>query len=358
MLNTGILSHQKFQAVLVSLCTAFTLVFAQLANADINLKENYPERHTVVEGDTLWDISARFLEDPWRWPEIWQGNPEVNNPDLIYPGDVLVLTFIDGKPYLKALRSNVVKLSPTAKSTSFRDAIPPIEPSAIQAYLNAPLVTDDDELDTAGYVVEGVGNRLLMGKYDQFYARKVEGDSTDEFRVFRPGRKFVDPVSKELLGYEAKHIADAQILRSGDPARLSVLNTYSEDISIADRLRPVTLTNSLPYFYPQAPSNLQIRGQILPVEGMETAELGPLSIVAINLGSREEVVPGTVFRIKSQHKHKVDPVTKEDYSIPEENSGLMLVFRTFEKVSYAIITNASKPIEAYDVLVSPDLDRK
>jgi len=133
-----------------------------------------------------------------------------------------------------------------------------------------------------------------------------------------------------------------------------VLDTYAEDVSIGDRLRPVALTNSLPYFYPQAPSNSQIRGQILPVEGMETTEIGPLSIVAINLGNRENVEPGMVFRIRSQHKHKVDPVTKEDYEIPEENVGLLMVFRTFEKISYAIVTNSSRAIQAFDVVVSPD----
>ena len=341
---------------LIAIVIFGTLVSSLSAYAatENDLAANYPERYIVVEGDTLWDISTKFLTDPWRWPEIWQGNPQVENPDLIYPGDVLVLTFIDGRPVLRSLQRETVKLSPSARPTDFRSAIAPIDPASIQAYINSPLVTDEQEMLNAGYVVDGVDNRLLMGKYDQFYARGIDDQSFDEYRVFRPGRHFIDPISSESLGWEAEHLGDARMLKEGDPARLSLLSTYS-DVSIKDRLRPIEIKESLPFFYPKAPDNENVRGVILEMSS-KNEELGALSVVAITLGEREGVVPGDVFRILSQPIEKKDPVNGEKYNIPEEKIGLMMVFRTFEKISYAIVTNSSRQVTVLDVVVSPNVE--
>lgn len=350
----------------------FSLSFSLgISAANPVLADNYPERYTVVKGDTLWDISSRFLQSPWRWPEVWQGNPQVENPDLIYPGDVLVMTFIDGKPVLRALRRETVKLSPKARPTSFVDSIPPIDPSAIQAFINSPLVTDKKELLTAPYIVDGFDNRLVMGKYDKFYARgfnqkvaekEVEvGEESEadkevvEYRVFRRGRHFVDPATKESLGWEAEHVGDANMLVDGDPAKLVFTKTFT-DASIKDRLRPVYKKEALPFFYPKAPSNADIRGVILDAPNRST-ELGAMSVVAMNLGERENVAPGDVFRILSQGKVKKDPVTGEKYSTPEEKVGLAIVFRTFEKVSYALITDSERQVLPGDILVNPETVR-
>ncbi len=339
----------------LSVVVLSALLCASSAYADTpELADNYPDRYTVVKGDTLWGISSRFLSDPWRWPEVWQGNPQVENPDLIYPGDVLVLTFIDGKPVLRRLRRETVKLSPKPRATKFSDAIPPIDPAAIEAYINSPLVTDTKELETAGYIVRGRDNRLVAGKYDQVYARSVSEES-DSFRVFRPGRTFIDPVSDELLGYEAVHVGDANMLRRGDDvSRLVLTKTYT-DAGIRDRLRPIMKKQALPFFHPQAPVNDDTRGTILMTEN-EATELGAMSVVAVNFGEREGVRTGDVFRILSQAKSGKDPFSGEQYTIPEEKIGLALVFRTFEKVSYALITDSSQQVTPGDVLVSPNID--
>lgn len=360
----------KLPSKIVSLLLGMALAFTSVQAADNPvLAEGYPERYTVVHGDTLWGISNKFLRDPWRWAEVWQGNPEVENPDLIFPGDVLVMTFVGGKPSLRSLAKlapidptfvggkpsprSLVKLSPSVRITDHVDAIAPIDPGAIQAYINSPLVTDQKELANAGYIVEGLDKHLIMGKYDQFYARAIEDQAADEYRVFRPGRNFVDPITDESLGFEAKHVGDARMLRAGDPSRLSLLDTYRE-VLIKDRLRPIYEKEVLPFFYPKAPANINLRGVILETENKAT-ELGALLVVALNLGEREGVEPGVVFRIMTQSVEKKDPVTGKRYSIPEEQSGLLLVFRTFEKVSYAIITKASRPIKSFDAVVSPDL---
>ena len=233
--NMDMRSYKK-QILSLVIGLAFSITAAFAANNPI-LANDYPERYVVVKGDTLWDISGRFLRDPWRWPEVWQGNPQVENPDLIFPGDILVLTFINGRPVLRKLQqeSRNERLSPQVRSSSLLNAIPVIDPSAIQAYLRAPLVTDENELATAPYIVDGFDNRLLLGQYSQFYARgfnsespkesesETEHEFSKEYNVFRPGRRFVDPITKESLGWEAVDLGMANFLKEGDPARLVCL---------------------------------------------------------------------------------------------------------------------------------------
>jgi hypothetical protein len=345
----------KYVGLIVTLASLIFTVSASAA--DINraaLNDNYPERYTVVKGDTLWGISGKFLRDVWRWPEIWQGNPKVENPDLIYPGDVLVLTFLNGRPVLKALRRETVKVSPSARATSSRSGIPLIDPAAISSYLTAPLVTNEQELKSAPYIVDGFNKRIVLGRDDQFYARGVEGEPGDAFKIFRPGRHFRDPVTNESLGYEAVHIGDSNLMKGGDPARLLIGKSYT-DVNMRDRLRPMPKAEALPFFAPKAPEDKGIRGAILDTEN-EATELGALSIVAISVGEREGVEAGSVLRIKSKKIKRKDPMNGETFYIPEENVGLLMVFRTFEKVSYAIITDSSRQVAPGDSVVHPGLD--
>jgi len=345
---------QRCAKAVLALALTFVVGVNSYAADDSLLADSYPDRYTIVKGDTLWGISSKFLRDPWRWPEVWQGNPQVENPDLIFPGDVLVLTFVDGRPVLKTLRRETVKLSPSARATSFADAIPLVDPAAIAPYINSPLVTDTNEIKKAPYVVDGFNERLSMGKYDQFYARGIEDQTVEKFRIFRPGRHFVDPISGENLGWEAKHLGNANLLKEGDPTRLSITTAY-EDINVRDRLRPVLVEEAMPFFAPKAPENEEIRGVILKAEN-KSAEHGALSIIAINLGEREGIDAGDVLRIRSQKTPKKDPFSGKRFFIPEENIGLALVFRTFEKVSYAIITDTNRQVIAGDVLVSPNAE--
>lgn len=352
--NLRMLCHKRIRLTLTMLLAACVVQQAVLAQENPVLADNYPSRYTVIDGDTLWGIAGRFLRDPWRWPEVWQGNPQVQNPDLIYPGDVLVMTFLDGKPSLKALRKEVVKLSPTPRVEDYRDAIPPIDPAAIKPYINSPLVTDEQELLSAGYIVDGFDGRLLMGRYDKFYARGLADDGVSEYRIFRPGRHFVDPDSGESLGYEAQHLGDAQLLVAGDPSKLVITKAF-EDTTLRDRLRPITVKEALPFFYPNVPINADVKGVILDTPNRAT-ELGALSVVAVNLGNRDQMRPGDVLRVFSQSRIREDPLNGERYTIPEEEVGLALVFRTFEKVSYAIVTDSKRQVLPGDRVRSPDYE--
>ncbi|MDG1905823.1 MAG: LysM peptidoglycan-binding domain-containing protein [Arenicella sp.] len=344
--------HATLFALLLSLVCWTQLAWSQ--DAPI-LAADYPDRYTVIDGDTLWGISSRFLRDPWRWPEVWQGNPQVENPDLIYPGDVLLMSFIDGKATVRSLRREVVKLLPTARAEDYSEAIPPIDPAAIQAYLNAPLVTDEEELLKAAYIVEGFDSRLLLGRYNKFYARGITDLEAKEYRVFRPGRHFKDPVTGESLGFEAKHLGDAKMLTVSDPSKLIITKSL-EDITIRDRLRPIRVKEALPFFYPSAPLDSSVTGVILETPNRST-ELGALSVIAINLGEREQMRPGDVLRIFSHSRTRDDPMTGEEYSTPEERVGLALIFRTFAKVSYAIITDSERQVLTGDILRSPEYEK-
>jgi len=350
---TRSLTRRSLQG-LVALSLTISLGINSYAQDRSILNDSFPDRYTVVEGDTLWDISGKFLRDPWRWPEVWQGNPQVENPDLIFPGDVLVMTFVDGRPVLKGLRRETVKLSPSARASRYGDAIPLIDPAAIDPYINSPLVTDANEMKSAPYVVDGYNSRLILGKSDQFYARGIEDFEVKKYRIFKPGRHFVDPVSGESLGWEANHLGDATMVKEGDPAKFTITTAY-EDINIRDRLRPILVEQAAPFFAPKPPANADIRGVILDTPNKAT-ELGALSIIAVNLGEREGVRSGDVLRIRSQKTPRKDPFTGEKFFIPEENIGLALVFRTFEKVSYAIVTDSSRQVTPGDVLVSPDAE--
>ncbi len=350
---TQSLTRRSLQG-LVALSLTITLGINSYAQDRSILNDSFPDRYTVVEGDTLWDISGKFLRDPWRWPEVWQGNPQVENPDLIFPGDVLVMTFVDGRPVLKGLRRETVKLSPSARASRYGDAIPLIDPAAIGPYINSPLVTDANEMKSAPYVVDGYNSRLILGKSDQFYARGIEDPEVKKYRIFKPGRHFVDPISGESLGWEASHLGDATMVKEGDPARFTITTAF-EDINVRDRLRPILVEQAAPFFAPKPPANEDIRGVILDTPNKAT-ELGALSIIAINLGEREGIRSGDVLRIRSQKAPKKDPFTGEKFFIPEENIGLALVFRTFEKVSYAIVTDSNRQVTPGDVLVSPNAE--
>ena len=353
-------SNKFFTSMVIGLMLT-VLAGVASSQSDSILADNFPERYVVVKGDTLWDISGRFLRDPWRWPEIWQGNSQVENPDLIYPGDVLVLTFIDGKPVLRKLGRDTIKLSPTARSEDL-NAITTIDPSLIQAYLTAPLVTDRLELQTAPYIVDGFDDRLLLGQFRQIYARgsvtpDKEGNETktpivDSYNVFRPGRKFADPVTGEHLGWEAVDLGKALFQKNGDPVRL-VVDESNQDMTIKDRLRPIFNEEPLPYFHPHPPLNSSVKGYILETPNRAT-ELGALSVIAVNLGRRDSIDPGTVLQINSQRRGKKDPVTGEFYSIPEEPVGHALVFRVFDKISYALVTNSERQVLPGDTLISPN----
>jgi hypothetical protein len=341
-------------SIFKSLALALALLAAAAYADQVTLKDGHPDRHVVVKGDTLWDISDQFLDSPWLWPEIWYVNPQVENPHLIYPGDILNLVYVDGKPQLRAQRAKgTYKLSPKARVERLDKAIPTIPIDAIQQFLTQPLVVDQETLENAPYVVSSADEHLIVGAGDRVYVRGLSSDEGDRFHIFRPGDAYVDPQTGEVLGYEALYLGDGAAQKFGDPSTLKLTRTTRE-INIGDRVMPMSQEDVHAYFTPHSPEQ-KIDGTIISVvDGV--SQIGQYQIVVINRGTREGVDVGSVFEIFQAGELIVDQVSKErnaSVKLPDEKAGLLMVFRTFEKVSFGLIMKASSALHVGDRVRNP-----
>lgn len=339
---------------IASALVSFLCAYSGLVAAQDLLKKEYPDRYVVKKGDTLWGIASQYLNEPWRWKSIWQANPDIKNPDLIYPGDVLMLTYVDGKPVLRALRRETVKLKPQIRSEDYVASVPPVSPRAIKPFMISPLVTSADEVQSSAYIVDGVNNHLIGGKNVQMYARGLKETTSSKYHIFRKGRVFIHPETGEQLGVEAIDLGRAQLLKPGDPAKVEILSSKGLGILAGDFLRPISEDASVPFFFPSAHDSTGIRGVILPMSN-RNREMGKLDIVAVTIGSREQVQPGQVFKVVSKKVTKKDPINpKKVVVIPEERIGLIMIIRVFDRISYGIVTDASRAINAGDNIIHPD----
>ncbi|MCG6871637.1 MAG: LysM peptidoglycan-binding domain-containing protein [Gammaproteobacteria bacterium] len=338
--------------------TWFVMVAALLAAGVANaaeLRPDAPDRYTVVKGDTLWGISERFLNDPWAWPKVWKANPQIENPNLIYPGDVVVLdTDANGNPSLRVLRRErpTVKLSPTAYSEALEGAVTTIPPEAIQPFLAEARVLPVAQLRAAGYVAQGVKDALVLGKYSRFYARGLEPGAArgTQYQVFRLGEAIIDPETSELLGHEGIYLGEASLLQGGETAKLRVISSRQE-ILPGDRLLPASGEVVIPRYFPHAPDK-PLRGRVLRVQG-GVREAGKGSILLINLGSREGIEQAHVLRIHRSPGRRLDPVTRATYFPPNEPTGMLLVFAVFDKTSYGLVMRSSGAVVVGDTVTTP-----
>ena len=268
---------------LASLVIGLFLAWSAWAQTDVAVNPAHPDRYVVVRGDTLWDISARFLRDPWRWPDVWYVNPQIQNPHLIYPGDVIVLSYVDGKLRLSLERGSLVKLSPEVRSSPLDNAIPTIPLDAINQFLTRPYVIEDDDLDSKPYMVS-FGREHLMGSTDnKAYVRAIESDEEVRFDVVRPGDPYKDADTGEVLGYEAQYVGNAELQRTGDPATV-LMTSVEMEVNLGDRLIPVTEDVAMDTFYPKPPSR-PVYGSIISVlNGVR--EIGQFNVVVLDRGGK------------------------------------------------------------------------
>lgn len=343
---------------IISLILLFSL--SPLAFADgMVLQDNPPDRHTVVKGDTLWGIAGRFLKEPWRWPEIWNLNREqVRNPHRIYPGDIIVLVMVDGKPRLQLAgkqRSELetVHLSPTMRSEALEArAIATISPSIIAPFLAQPLLVDETHLESAPRILRTEEGRVLVGMGESAYVIGLKADNGIFWNVYRPGKVFTDPETQETLGQEAVYLGKARVQKFGTPSTILVTESTLE-IYGGDRLIPVTEA-PINAYVPHAPEN-SIHGSILSIYS-GAAEAGQKAIVTINRGKRDGIEIGHVLAI--YRRGASVPVVdakgdKVSLKLPDERSGLLFVFRTFDKLSYALVVHSSRPVHILDTVQTP-----
>ena len=348
----------------------------RVAQAGVPLSElapNAPESHTVQTGDTLWDISKLFLKSPWRWPELWGMNLEqIRNPHLIYPGQVLVLVKADGRAQLKlaqaaggsvAMPTNTVKLSPRVRSSLLDNgAVASVPMHLIAPFLNEAVVFESNQLEGAPRIVATQEGRVMVTNGETAYVSGNLGD-TRRFRVFRQATPLRDPGTGEVLGYEARFVGSADFVQAGQeragkdgkplivPATFRVSGARLE-AGIGDRLAPEP-ARDLSAYAPHAPDK-PIDGRIVSVYG-EGVNAGQNHIVAINKGSRDGIARGHVLALWRAGSAATDRTgaVPTALQLPDERHGQLFVFRTFERVSYALILSVKEPVRAGDRFTQP-----
>jgi hypothetical protein len=324
------------------------------------LNPRHPETYVVQQGDTLWDIASMFLRDPWYWPEIWQINPQVENPHLIFPGDILSLAYLDdGRPVVQLERGPQIaqggggfeRLSPRVRSEPLEEAIATIPYETIAAFLSRPRVIEKDDIDDLPYIVahrEG----LIGSAGRDVYVRGVEEPVGSVYNVVELGQKLVDPDDNDLLGYQGIYVGQGRLDRSGDPGTLRMLETEREAI-VGNYLMEEEDVQSL-NFLPRSPDS-EIEGQVISVlSGVSL--IGQYSVVVINRGSEAGLEPGHVLRVWQTGRTIRDTQTGaigQKVRLPDEPAGTMMVFRTSERLSYALIMDATTPIALLDAVRNP-----
>lgn len=321
----------------------------------LELKPDRPSEYVVVKGDTLWDISAKFLRDPWRWPEIWNINSQIANPHLIYPGDIIHLVYIDGKPVLKIKRGpRVVKLSPHARATSLGNAIPTIDPNVISQFLGQPRILSKEEVDGAGYVVASEEERLISGMNSRVFARNLRDDSSKSFALYRMGNVYRSDRKKGILGYEAVQVADARLEGNDDPAILRITKAYRETM-VGDKVLAVDSSAINQGFTPSSPPD-GVEGRIISIlDGIAIA--AKYQTVVLDLGLEDDIERGHVLAVRTKglvvKDENENRTGSSRVTLPEDRAALLMVYRAFDRVSYALVMNSVQDIRIGDKVTAP-----
>lgn len=350
-------------------------------------REQPPQSYTVVKGDTLWDVAGQFLKKPWDWPQVWQRNPHMSNPDKIYPGDVIELIFVSGEPKLivvrdkpstaKSINSDLsrqpgrqrvekdvttedgplrtIKVSPKIRVTPLEDAIPSIPLNVIDAFLtNSRVLESENILATAPYILSMERGGLIAGAGETLYARGEKlSEELRDYQVYRQGKYLKDPETGEFLGILANSVGNlSKQAFSGEDrvATMRVLSTV-EELRIGDRLLPVEERTVVSDYFPTVPANKNIRGSIIDIYG-GVKNTGLYGNVLINVGTSSGLEDGDILAIY-RHKIIADKITGELLKLPPKRIGVLMAYRTYQKISFAIILQASELIEKGDNLRTP-----
>jgi LysM repeat protein len=328
------------------------------------IKPSAPTQYTVKRGDTLWGISNVFLKNPWEWPEIWYVNPKIQNPHLIYPGDVLVLAYDKGgHPQITIGQAGTLHLNPSLRSSALDDAIPIIPYASIAAFLSRPAVMSREDVKNAPYVLAFPDEHQAAGDDTIVYARGLAGSPTGaRYSVMHVDDPIVDPETGKTLGYEAIYAATAVVQRPAAVTRTVLVEAARETLR-GDCMVPDSSTTPLSLTF-RAPAQ-KVRGQIISV--IDNVELiGQYDIVAINRGARDGVGPGTVLAVDEAGDVVEDrgPASYADTErsilglvksvrLPAERAGTLLIFKSYDDMSFGLVVGASTPMRIADVVRNP-----
>ncbi len=378
LLASGAAYAQKYPITAQQRATANQV--AQSGVALSELRADAPDHYTVKKGDTLWAISGMFLKSPWRWPELWGMNlAEIKNPHLIYPGQTLYLDTSSGRARLTLHGDGIptVKLSPRIRVDDLADgALPTLQNQLIEPFLSDGIIVDDQTMSSAPRIVAAQDGRVFLTRGDRAYARSSSSNELIDdphkkekaFRVFRNATPLKDPVTGELLGYEADYLGKALLTHSEGtqesigkdggtqvdivPATIDIVEV-KEEMRVGDRLLPEP-PRQLQSYVPHAPQE-PVDARIVSIYGSAVVNAAQNQVVIINRGSRDGLENGDVLAILQTGARLVDETdeNRADIKLPDERNGLLMVFRTFDKLSYGLVLDIVSGVRVGDRLVNP-----
>ncbi len=339
---------------------------APVETQGIPLAPNAPDSYVVKRGDTLWGIAKVFLRDPWYWPEIWQVNPQIQNPHLIYPGDTLRLVYIDGRPRILLqpglLRGEAARVTPRVRSQPLEAAVTTIPYETIAAFMSKPSVLEKDQIKLAPYVLATRDQHIVMAEGDTVYARgfKQPVEVGMHYNLVRVGEALRDPDDKTILGYNGVFTGTGHVTRVGDPVSL-IMTESTRETYPGDKLFPGSVDVPLD-FVPTAPT-MRTQGSIIAVSDGVTV-IGQYQVVVINRGARDGLAPGNVLAVftrgdtvhdNSSHGFVtgVSTMFSPKVHLPDYRSGTFMVFKTFNRMSYGLIMEATDVIRVGDIVKNP-----
>lgn len=373
------------------LVAAASLSFAAAVGAQApqslqGLKPDAPERYTVQRGDTLWDISGRYLEKPWNWPQLWNMNREqIRNPHRIYPGDVLVLDRSSGR-----LSVETVALSPRVRTEDLIDAVPTIPPAVIEPFISRPMVISENQLDNAPHIIATEESRVVVGAGNIAYVKGITKDQGENWHIYRRGDKLIDPDNGNTLGYLGLYLGEARVRQFGDVSRIEIIKS-TQEIYTGDKL--VAITKEAPVFayVPRAP-NSKVQGRVMSLND-NLYETGRYSVVSLSRGAKDGLEAGHILALyrspnttryslrtssmfgrsgptgtegrRPYYEEQLNvrdspvfsaqkPLNNRDLAkLPEERYGLVMVFRTFDHASFALVMQSKLPVAINDVFTTP-----
>lgn len=329
------------------------LAFAAQPDTPPELRSDAPDRHVVVKGDTLWDISGMFFKDPWKWPYIWGMNKDtIKDPHWIYPGDIIILDRTTGTLRIGQAgvsgAGDVVKLSPRAREGhSVQDAVPSIPASAIAPFLSQPLAIEESALKGAPTLIGAREGRVILSAHDIGFAKGLTQDKGNKWHIYRPGKTFTDPDTEEVLGIEAIYLGDAEVTDFADISTIAITRSELE-INQGDRLVAPS-SDTVNTYLPRAPGG-KISARVISVYG-GVSQAGQNTVITLNKGKREGLESGHVLALyRKGEEVKRDG---ERFNLPDERFGLVFVFRVFDKVSYGLVMQTRLPVELLDRAQTP-----
>ncbi len=370
----------------IILTCLFMMTPIMLRAETIDIKPDSPDRYVVQKGDTLWDISGRFLQQPWRWPEIWQANSQIVDPHLIYPGDVISLSYEGGSPVLTVERgedavrsswreadnSRHVKLSPAVREYEHDEAIPSIPIDVIRHFLSRPMVVSEHDMDGWPYIVSSYEQHLIAGLGTRVYIRNLPaGSNVSSYSIYRQGPAYRSQIryGGDILGYEALYVGELVVEKRGNPAS-AVITLAKREVLDGDRLIPQSKQEASSDFIPRPPNTL-VEGSIISVfDGV--AQIGQYQVVVLDVGESDGLEVGNILGIFQSGQLVNDKIKArkrggfnnsalveylgklksvgEEVQLPKEFAAVVMVFRTFDKISYGLIMEAYGAIHLHDTV--------